>query len=286
VKIKTQKGLSLAFSLINVAGVVGTFISVMKETPEVQKEMDKLPKDASKMTKTITFIKGYKKSLLLATGTIASNICSKIFSSKVEASIIGATTMISTQAVKYKKKVKEFLGIDADKSVVKSIMKDEYKKPDTKAQEGEELYYEEHIGYFYAKSEKIKDAYIKINSNFVGADIYYNNDYHNSYTIGEFMKLCEAIPLSHNLDENKLNFGWSWDYLSEWYEMPWVHMDISEPDENGAHLIYWFEDPIWNPEMWDTYRMGHFSKEEYFNGSEGLVNKDNTVYIQEEVKEE
>ncbi len=149
-KIKTQKGLSLAFSLINVAGVVGTFISVMKETPEVQKEMAKLPKDASKMTKTITFIKGYKKSLLLASGTIASNICSKIFSSKVEASIIGATTMISTQAVKYKKKVKEFLGIDADKSVVKSIMKDEYKKPDTKAQEGEELYYEEHIGYFYA----------------------------------------------------------------------------------------------------------------------------------------
>jgi len=271
-KIKTQRLLSFGLSLLNAAGVVGTFIFVAKETPKYQKAKEELPKDASKKTKIKTFIKNYKTSLIFAGATIASGLSSRIIGAKTEASLIATAAMLDSSLRKYKGKVKETLGIDADKNIVKEIMKDEYKKPTEECKENEKLYYESHIGYFYAVPEKVKDAYIKINSEFCDmGTVQYDGGFRTGvFTLGEFLEACKGRPLSHNLDQNKLNFGWSIDYLYEQHEGSWVHIDLSEPDENNAILIYWFEEPIWNPAEWNDYIYGMMSEEEYFSGSEGV----------------
>lgn len=271
--VKTQRYLKIGLSCLNVAGVVGTFIFTSKDAIRYQQAKENLPKDANKKTKFKTYVKNHWRSLIFAGATIASGIGSTLVSNKVEASLMATIGMLDASLVKYKKKIKETLGIEADKSIVKEIMKDEYNaSKDVNKQAKEKLYYSEYIGYFYAVPEKVKDAYIKLNSEFCDMGTYaYDGGFRSGvYTLGEFLKDCQGRPLSHNLTEDKLNFGWSIDYLYEQWETAWVHNDFSEPDENGAILIYWFEEPIWNPAEWCDYMYGMISEEEYFSRSEDI----------------
>lgn len=271
--IKTQRYLKIGLSCLNIAGIVGTFIFASKDAVNYQKVKENLPKDAKKKTKVKSFIKSHWRSLIFVGATIASGVGSTLISNKVEASLMATVSMLDASTRKYRKKIKETLGIDADKSIIQGIMKDEYEKSkDNSKSENEKLYYEEHIGYFYAVPEKVKDTLLKLNSEFCDMGTYvYDGGYRlGVYTLGEFLKDCQGRPLSHNLTEDKLNFGWCIDYLYEQWETAWVHIDFSEPDENGAILIYWFEEPIWNPAEWCDYMYGNITTEEYFSRSEDV----------------
>lgn len=261
---KAQRYVSTLLSLLNAIGVVLTFVAVSKEAPRAQKEMKSLPKDAKKITKVKTFVKNYKLSLISATATIASGLGSKIFSNKAEASLLATVGMLDAGLHKYKDKIKKKFGIDADKSIIKEILKDDFEKPEDEAQPGEKLYCMENIGYFYAKPEKVMSAYVKLNRDMCDNDSYDGYYSPGIFTIGEFLTLAQARPLSKNLTESKLNFGWSYDYLSEGFNNVWVHMDIEEPDEDGASLIYFYEQPIWNPAEWYDYHYGYLKPELYF----------------------
>jgi len=278
--IKTQRWVSLGLSVLNTVGVIGTFIFVSKETPKAKKELDNLPKNCKKITKVKTFAKNYKKSLIFATATIASGIGSRVVSYKTEASLIATIGVLDASLHKYKNKVKDILGVDADKEIVKEIIKDNNDKPDESPQTGEVLYSEEHIGYFYAKPENINKAMLILNEDVSGNSNYFatGRDASGIFTIGEFLKACEGRPLSHNLDENRLNFGWSFDYLSKFHDIPWVHLDISEPDNEGVRMLYWFEDPVWNPTEWCDYYFGKMPADKYFEGYKGKLSETNKQY--------
>lgn len=263
--LKTQRYLSWGLSLLNVAGVVGTFISLTKEAPRAEIKMKSLPKDVKKIAKFKTFVQNHKVSLLFAGVTISSGIGSKLLSAKTEASLLATIGMLDASLYKYKDKIKKNLGIDADKSIIKEILKDNFEKSeDDGAQPGEKLYCMENVGYFYAKPEKVMSAYVKLNRDMCDNDSYDGYYAPGIFTIGEFLTLAQARPLSKNLTESKLNFGWSYDYLSEGFNNVWVHMDIEEPDEDGASLIYFYEQPIWNPSEWYDYHYGYLKPELYF----------------------
>lgn len=265
--IKAQRGLSLGLSILNTIGVVLTSVMVAKETENAKKELNSLPKDSKKWTKVKTFFKGYKKSLIFGGATIASGIGSKALSYKVESGLIATATMLSASLNKYKGVVKNTLGIDSDKSIVKEIMKNDYKKSDLDPELGEKLYYIENIGYFYAKPEKVMSAYVMLNRDMSDSDNYTGQYASGVFTIGEFLTLCQARFLSKNLTEAQLNFGWSFDYLSDGWNNLWVHMEIEEPDENGSSLIYFYEPPVWNPAEWYDYHWGYLGSDKYFQGA-------------------
>lgn len=273
--IKTQRAISLGLSLVNVAGVIGTFIFVMRETPKAQTKLNNLPKNTKKTKKVKTFIVSYKKSLIFASAAVLSGVGARIINAKTEASLLATIGMLDASLHKYKTKVKQTLGIDADKNIIKSIMKDECKDFDIKPEGTEELYYEEHIGYFYAKPEKIVESYIKINEQLNGCTEYYASCY---VTIKDFLDFCEGRPLSHNLSQSALNFGWGCDYLCEWFEYCWVHFDVDNVDECGAHLIYWHEDPVWNPIEWYDFVYGNLPGSDYWKNCDGKVDMNSYVY--------
>ncbi len=262
--IKTQRGLSLGLSVLNTIGVVLTAVMVSKENEKAKQSLQELPKDSKKLTKFKTFLKGYKKSILLGGATIASGIGSKVLSYKVESGLIATATMLSASLNKYKSVIKNKFGIDTDKSIIKEIMKDDYKKPESEPETGEKLYYIENIGYFYAKPEKVMYAYVMLNRDMSDSDNYTGQYASGVFTLGEFLTLCQARTLSKNLNESKLNFGWSFDYMSDGWNNLWVHMEIEEPDENGSSLIYFYEPPIWNPSEWYDYKWGYLKPEQYF----------------------
>ena len=292
--IKNQRRISLGLSLISALGVAGTFIMVSKETLKAKEALDKLPEDASQLTKIKTFVKNYKYSLMISAATIASGLGSRIISNKVETSLIATATMLDAGYRKYRNSIKKTLGLDADKNALKQIMKDEYSKSIEAPKEEELLFWEEHVGYFYAKKSKILEAYSLMNEDLsgnTGGWVSTGRTPETWYTIKGFLDLCEARILSHNVDHNKLNWGWDIDYLSEFYGYYWVHMDVSEPDENGARMIYWFETPVWNPANWYDYKDGTIPKEEYFLGYNGqeidpndYTYKVNNIYKEEEIK--
>lgn len=279
--IKTQRLLSCGLSLLNVAGVIGTFIFVAKETPQYQQQKGSLPDNSTKKQKVKTFVKSYKKSLIFAGATIATGIGSRIISAKTEASLIATATMLDTSFRKYKNKVKDILGLEKHKEVVKEVAKEEFGKPEGKAQDGEKLYLEEHIGYFYARPEDVKNAYLKLLEDLEGNLLtQYNGGYgyNGVFTIGEFLTYCKGRPLSKNLSQERLNFGWSWDYMTDQWNYTWVHMQ-EEPDENGVIFISWFEEPIWNPWDWYDHEYKIMTDEEYYQGQKDLLtNPDGRIY--------
>lgn len=280
--IKTQRYLSLGLSVLNVAGTIGMFVSLTKEAPKAQVQLNSLPKDAKKSTKAKTFIKNYKVSLIFAGATIASGIASKVLSTKTEASLIATVGMLDASLRKYKGKIKETLGIEEDKDIVREIIKDNYDKSDDEPEPGEQLFKCDLIGYFYAKPENIWKAMTRINEDISGEVDYCSSgmDYPSNYTIAEFIRLSKARPLSHVLDETRLEFGWSYEYLSECYDTIKIHWDIDEyPDDDGARLISFLEEPVWLPDSWSMHKTGQISDEDYFKGSDpSLVNPNLSIY--------
>ena len=280
--IKTQRYLSLGLAALNVAGTIGMFVSLTKEAPKAQVQLNSLPKDAKKSTKAKTFIKNYKVSLIFAGATIASGVASKVLSTKTEASLIATVGMLDASLRKYKGKIKETLGIEEDKNIVREIIKDNYSKSDDEPEPGEQLFKCDLIGYFYAKPENIWKAMTRINEDISGEVDYCSSgmDYPSNYTLAEFIRLSKARPLSHVLDESRLEFGWSYEYLSECYDTIKIHWDIDEyPDDDGARLISFLEEPVWLPDSWSMHRTGQISDEDYFKGSDPrLVNPNVSIY--------
>lgn len=280
--IKTQRYLSLGLAALNVAGTIGMFVSLTKEAPKAQVQLNSLPKDAKKSTKAKTFIKNYKVSLIFAGATIASGVASKVLSTKTEASLIATVGMLDASLHKYKGKIKETLGLEADKDIVRELIKDNYSKSDDEPEPGEQLFKCDLIGYFYAKPENIWKAMTRINEDISGEVDYCSSgmDYPSNYTIAEFIRLSKARPLSHVLDETRLDFGWSYEYLSECYDSIKIHWDIDEyPDDDGARLISFLEEPVWLPDSWSMHKTGQISDEDYFKGSDPrLVNPNVSIY--------
>ena len=281
-KLKTQRYLSWGLAILNVVGVIGTFCTVSKEAPTAQMKLKTLPKDAKKIIKVKTFIKNYKMSLIFAGATIASGIGSKVLSAKTEASLIATVGMLDASLHKYKGKIKETLGIEADKDIVREIIKDNYDKSNDEPEPGEQLFKCELIGYFYAKPENVWKAMTRINEDISGEiDYCYSGmDYPANYTLAEFIRLSKARPLSHVLDETRLEFGWSYEYLSECYNTVKIHWEMDEkPDDDGARLISFSEGPVWLPDSWDMHKTGQISDEDYFRGSDPkLVNPNDSLY--------
>lgn len=280
--IKTQRYLSLGLAALNVAGTIGMFVSLTKEAPKAQVQLNSLPKDAKKSTKAKTFIKNYKVSLIFAGATIASGVASKVLSTKTEASLIATVGMLDASLRKYKGKIKETLGIEEDKNIVREIIKDNYNKSNDEPEPGEQLFKCDLIGYFYAKPENVWKAMTRINEDISGEVDYCSSgmDYPSNYTLAEFIRLSKARPLSHVLDETRLEFGWSYEYLNECYDTIKIHWDIDEyPDDDGARLISFLEEPVWLPDSWSMHKTGQISDEDYFKGSDPrLVNPNVSIY--------
>ena len=280
--IKTQRYLSLGLAALNVAGTIGMFVSLTKEAPKAQVQLNSLPKNAKKSTKAKTFIKNYKVSLIFAGATIASGVASKVLSTKTEASLIATVGMLDASLRKYKGKIKETLGIEEDKDIVREIIKDNYDKSNDEPEPGEQLFKCDLIGYFYAKPENVWKAMTRINEDISGEVDYCSSgmDYPSNYTLAEFIRLSKARPLSHVLDESRLEFGWSYEYLSECYDTIKIHWDVDEyPDDDGARLVSFLEEPVWLPDSWSMHKTGQISDEDYFKGSDPrLVNPNVSIY--------
>lgn len=278
--------LSLGLSLLNATGVVGTIAMCIKESKKGNEDLAKAESEhKTTKEKVITFVKDYKYTLILGGASIVSGIGSKLIGAKTEASLIATAAMIDTGYRKYKDKVKNTLGVDIDRKIRQAVAKDESKDINITKKEGKQLFHIDRIGYFWCvPSEFWKNFHIMykdlsgINNRYTTGVEQYN------YTFRDFLSMIKAEPLKH-LSDIDLNYGWSYDYLSEQYDSAQLDIEVAyDKTDNGIDCCYvtFVQEPIWNPEKWCSYIYNLIPDDEYWSGANNKVNKH--LYVYQKIK--
>lgn len=243
---KVQRILPIPLSILGSCGVVATSIIVAKKAETANEKIRQAFK-ISKKDGVKVFLKEYWPALTMGSATIASIVSGTIISKKVEASLSATAIMLERSLMKYKGKAKELFGEKASE-ITKSIAKTDYKKDEKKLptndENGERLYWEEHIGFFKATPENIYKALLLLNEHIIC-------NTQNFYSFKVFLKEAKAKLVDSEVDNISYEYGWSCEYIDEVYEGergPFLHIKI-EPfvDEDGVvkyYTIMFDKDPI------------------------------------------
>lgn len=273
---KARKVSSLILGLISALGTVATAILVAKETPAAMKKIKEI-KEKNKDVKKIVYIKSlipiYWPAGLICLGTMASTTISQVISMRTQASLIATSTMLSQGWNRYKGKVKDIFGIDADKAISTSMAVDDYKKISNENANSETLFYEEHLGFFRSDKTKLIAALSDLNQRLHTPDPNPNGTFYWT-TLYFLMNDADAFVY----DKKKLNaskeLGWTTDYLCDVYDIQcmWVHTFFTKivKKDTGELLftkISFFEDPIFLNET-ERSRFHYKSRSDYEHEAE------------------
>lgn len=255
-KLKTKQGLSLILAIGSVGGTVATVLMVRKaaiKESEISKRMsDNGNHVLSKRDIFEMKVKPYIPSMIVGMVTLGSIIGSNILNHKAQLSLISMATIADRGYRKYKHKVKDILGMDVHNEIVKSMSDDTFNDisesiKNMSVKDGEVLYYEERLGFFYANPEKLAYAYADINQRINVPD--YGNSWYYAL-LYDFINLSGARFVNGEPSSEELNWGWSLEYLRNIYESQWIHMEINDvTNEVGVNykFITWREEPVFDP---------------------------------------
>lgn len=275
----TYKGrqlLSILLGLLSASGTVVTAILVAKETPKAIDKIKELKKKES--VKKMDYIKSlapiYWPAGVVCVCTVASTTASSIISLKTQASLIATSTMLSQGWRRYKGKIKDALGFKEEEKITNALSVDEYNKLDqSKKNNGEELFYEEHIGFFACKKADLMAGLSDLNQRLHTPDPDPNGTFYWT-TLYFLMKDSKAKVHDKKRLEASKRIGWTTDYLCEVYDIScmWVHPLFTRivKKETGEVLytkLSFFEDPIYLEDS-ECSRYHYKSREDYEHEAE------------------
>lgn len=248
--------LPIALSILGIGGVIATAILVAKETPKFNKDLEELKKDDK--TRKIDIVKtaaeDYAPALIVGVATIASVASSTILSKKNEISLSSAAIIADTGWRKYKDKIKKVLGIETHKDILDKLSLDDFAK--VKEKDRDDLYWEEHVGFFKADPEKLAYAYSDINRRLHDEE-FTTGSYPGVAQLCKFFTEAGVDFLVPSINAEDIRFGWDIDYLYENYGYIWVNMNIEESTDdqgNKYKKIIFIEDPIYLDEYESYYK--------------------------------
>lgn len=209
---KLERNLPILLSVVASIGVVVTSVLVGFRAEKANKNIREAKKNKDTPGIIKEFLKGYYPALISGTATVSSIIAGTVISKKMEMSLTATAIILDGTLRKYKGKLRELFG-DKAEEITKSISENEYKKvadDDKKVVGNEQMYYEEHVGFFKADPEKLKEAFVNLNNN-----IFVKKGWG---TIGELLKDCEAVVIDEEkIDNTSYEYGWLVEYLQEVY---------------------------------------------------------------------
>ena len=284
---RSRKAASIIFGLLSAAGTVITAILVAKETPKAIKKIDELKQKQT--VKKMDYIKAlipiYWPAGLVCLGTITSTTISQVISIKTEASLIAATTIANQGWMQYKGKVKQLLGVNADKAVTNSTSTDEYNRQLPKVESGKQLFWEEHIGFFSCTKDQLLAGLNDLNQRLHTPDpspdgtCYYTSLYF-------LIKDSHACVYNKDIIEGLKEYGWTTDYMYEVWTLScmWVHPCFTKvvKKETGevlyTKLSFW-EEPITLIDS-ERSRYHYESREDFKHDAENDINESemNSMY--------
>lgn len=253
INYKARRGISIGLGLFSAAGTVLTAILVAKETPKAMEVISNLKKkeNVSKKDYILALLPVYWKSGLMCLATMGSSIASNIISRKTEASLIATAAMANQGWMRYKGKVKDIFGIDADKLINTEISKEDLNDIKPKLDKGGScLYWEEHLGFFRCQPLDLMAAVTDLNQRLHTPDPDPEGTFYFT-TLYQFAMDAKADVLDKERLKGCKNIGWTTDYLCSAFDIKcmWVHpCYTSIVNRETGEIIYvkisFFEDPI------------------------------------------
>lgn len=253
-QVKTRRTWSIILAIMGSVGTITTaYLSRQAAIKELEKRDKIFKEDYAEKLETPKkevfrqLIPIYIPVAVSSAITVSSIVGSTILSRKNEASLTAFALMADQGWRKYKHSVKETLGLDSHKDILKNVAKNDSKAVKKDVDDDRKLYYEEHVGFFRARPEDIAFSYADINQRLQIEDWGETSYYVMLYN---FLMQADAELLNKAIKPEDLCWGWSAEDLMEDYDYIWIHMmfrdDVTENGEKYT-IIEWGEEPMLDP---------------------------------------
>lgn len=197
-----KKNASTILTIVGAVGVVATTITAIKSTPKAldllgeakyEKGEDLTPVEVVKTAGPV-----YIPTVLIGASTIACIIGANILNKHQQASLMSAYALLDNSYKRYKDKVVELFGVEADQYVRNEIANDVFKESEITPSEDKQLFFDSHsLQYF----ESTMDVVLEVE------EVMKANLEKDGYVwIDEFYDMLE-IPHPGN------EFGWGWGII-------------------------------------------------------------------------
>lgn len=251
VKTIVNKHGAVILTVLGLAGFAATVVMTAKVSPKVDEKLKEAEKEKGEKLDPIEVVKtaapDYIPVVVVGGATVGCIIGVAMLDRKQQATIMSAYAMLERGYSRYKNKVKEICGVDAEKEVREAIFKEdikEKKKPIKKPEqmEGDDIcvFYEGTYNEFFERSFiEVLDAEYQLNRSLAL----------NGYvSLADFYDLLglERTPASEAL-------GWNQDMGFETGVCTWVDFthDIMETDDGmKCYAIKPSYEPIYGYDEW------------------------------------
>jgi hypothetical protein len=148
----------IILSCMAVAGVVATSVTAVRATP---KAMTLLENGAalkgeelsgSEILRTAGPV--YIPAIVMGVSTISCILGADIIGQRRLATVTGAYVLMDNAFREYRGKAKDLFGEDADTGIARAVEKDRYVESGVTAPDGKRIFYEEHYGKFFDRTEE------------------------------------------------------------------------------------------------------------------------------------
>lgn len=219
---------STILTLLGAVGVVGTTVLAVKATPKAMKLLEEAKKEKGEELTKLEVVKiagpAYIPSVVVGTTTVACIFSANMLNKHHQAAITSAYALVDQSYKKYRGKLKELYGEEADIQIRDAIARDTIERNEDVSgyvpgmnslttQSGEKyLFFEDYRGnYFEATIEAVQNAEYHLNRNF---------SMRGYVTLNEFYEFLGLEPTK----EGSV-LGWDCSRLIEKYEATWIDFD-------------------------------------------------------------
>lgn len=210
---KLKRASPTILTILGAAGVVGTAVLAVKATPKAMNLCYEVwdEREEGQEPTVLDYAKvGWKAYIPAASVGLATIVCiigANGLNRKQQAAITSAYILLDNAYKEYQKKVKELYGDEADSSIRREIVKEQY-EPHEAPSDGRILYFDFFSGRYLERSpEEVMDAEYHMNREFI----------HKDYiTLNEWYKLLGMDPvdfgdvLGWSIGAGECYYGYQW----------------------------------------------------------------------------
>lgn len=241
-RIKSERFLkanaSTILTYVGAVGVVATSISTAKAATKASALLElaeqEKGEELTKTEKVKVALPSYVPTILFGAATVGCIVGANVLNKRHQATLVSAYGLIDQSYKKYKKKVEELYGEDADDNVKDGIAKDDYEEAKYNLSGDKELFYDEFSGrYFESTILNVQQAEYYINRDLSMRDYAYVN---------EFYEWLDLPPF-----EGGDAFGWSTGACLDLYWQNWIdfdHRDVVLDDGRTCKVISMVQEPL------------------------------------------
>lgn len=184
---------------LGAAGVIGTAVATAKATPKAMALLEKSKEEKGEDLTTIEKIKvagpAYIPAAVIGLSTIGCIFGANILNKQQQASLISAYTLLDASYKRYKNKVKDIYGEEADNKIREAISKEEFEEQNIPLTDESLLFFDYYsLRYFESTWEDVKRSENRVN------DVL---NRHGFATVNDFYD-CLDVPLM----DYSYDFGW------------------------------------------------------------------------------